>query len=125
MPNEKSGPFDGDLAFDAAHDELSATVEFLVSRIDSQANAPEFDSIDLPSMRANVAILLALINQFGGGHQATAEKIREWEKAVDRVFTEPERWGYQAWPEELKKRWQNACQETIADLRKAIRAAYS
>lgn len=115
---DKFGPFEGDLAFDPASDERDATVSGIVKRNDEYTSGENFSSIDVPSVRANVVMLTTLISTYGGGFER--KSFERWEKAVIATFEDPEKWGFQPWPEEEKKEWRRACKADLGALRRLM-----
>lgn len=126
MNTEEFGAFEGDLSFDAAHDELAVVIEGIVKRNDELAKLTGFSSVDVPSVRANIVILTNLISTFeGGAAQIGRNRFEGWERAVISAFEDPNRWGYQPWPEEEKKAWRLACEEDLNQLRKVLAESWA
>lgn len=115
------GAFEGDLSSDAAYDELSAVIEDVATRNDQLTELKGFSSVDVPSVRANVVILTNLISTFEGG-ASVIDKARydRWSTAIADTFDDPDKWGFQPWPEEEKKTWRRACEADMANLRRLL-----
>ncbi|MFK7850594.1 MAG: hypothetical protein AB8D78_06410 [Akkermansiaceae bacterium] len=119
--DEGFGAFEGDLSFDAAHDELDTIVEDIAKRNDELVSLEEFGSVDVPSVRANVVILTNLISTYrGGASNIDRSRLKLWEKAIIQCFEDPNRWDFAPWPQEEKNAWRRACQADLDRLREVV-----
>ena len=120
------GAFEGDLSFDAAHDELDATIHAIAQRNDNLVNDPGFCSVNVPSVRANIVILTLLITSFNGGTSHIPKaRFDLWRKMIGAAFEDPKLWGYQTWPEDEKRAWKRACDADLKQLRKVLAEAWN
>ena len=114
------GPFEGELAFDDAHDERDELIEFLVLRINGWASNKDFDAVDIASMRACITLLTTIIEEYGGGQAITKKTFTKWNSTIESPFDDDKRWGFEAWPEEEKETWRKACRESMARLQAVV-----
>jgi len=106
--------------FDQEANELDAVIISLVEKIDEWTSSKNFDAIDIPSVRSDIAILIVLINGCGGGHLIEEDQIKIWESKLEEPFIIEGRWGFDPWPADEKQEFRDACKRQISDLRKAI-----
>ena len=99
---------------------MDSVIISLVEKIDEWTSGKEFDAIDIPPVRADISMLIVLINGCGGGHLIEEDQIKIWESKLEEPFTIEGRWGFNPWPVEEKQEFREACKRQISDLRKAI-----
>lgn len=107
------GPFQGD----CASDEKIEVIEYLTGRINDWTSGTEFDAVDIPGARANLAMLAAILKECGG-HIEEGD-IDRWHKKVLEPFSESGHWSYSPWPDEKKESWRAEIENTFAQLRSA------
>lgn len=106
----------GEFEEDGALDERTELISWLVHRIESALNHPQFCGVDLFCVRANIAMLATVIGNHGGEYLIRRAKVKDWKTRMDQVFTNESMRGFTGWPEHVWLEWQNGCHATVQKL---------